>query len=321
MIRILFLSATALLLWQTHGQADPLPCSGVCTNSHDPSIIRRDSDGRYFRFSTGGKVAIHTAPSLDGPWTYQCAMLPSGSVINNPGRNDIWAPDAAKVGDTYYIYYSVSTFGSQNSAIGFATSPTMDCNSFNDHGSVVTSYSGSRFNTIDGNLFFAGGKYYLNFGSFWDGLYQVEMANPPTAAVSAPRQITYEPSGSRAIEAPFMIFNNNYYYLFFSNGVCCGYDSKRPPPGEEYKVKVCRSPSATAGFVDKNGRSCTSGGGTVILGSHGNIYGPGGQGIYNDPINSWIIYYHYVDTRIGFSDGAKRFGWNKINWVDGWPSV
>lgn len=67
----------------------PEACSGVCNNSHDPSIIRRN-DGTYFRFSTGGKIAIHTAPSLTGPWAYQGAALPSGSSINLAGNQDLW---------------------------------------------------------------------------------------------------------------------------------------------------------------------------------------------------------------------------------------
>jgi arabinan endo-1,5-alpha-L-arabinosidase len=29
--------------------------------------------------------------------------------------------------------------------------------------------------------------------------------------------------------------------------------------------------------VDANGVACTEGGGTVVLESHGNVYGPGGQ--------------------------------------------
>lgn len=50
---------------------------------------------------------------------------------------------------TYYVYYSVSSFGSQNSGIGLATSPTLDCGSFTDHGSVgVVSKTGSAYNAI-----------------------------------------------------------------------------------------------------------------------------------------------------------------------------
>jgi hypothetical protein len=34
-----------------------------------------------------------------------------------------------------------------------------------------------------------------------------------------------------------------------------------------------------------------------------------------------ILYYHYVDTRVGFGDGDKKFGWNKIDFSSGWPVV
>lgn len=72
-----------------HGYANPLACSGVCTNAHDPALIRRD-DGTYYRFSTGGKIAIHSSPSLTGPWTYKGAAIPKGSSINLNGNTDLW---------------------------------------------------------------------------------------------------------------------------------------------------------------------------------------------------------------------------------------
>lgn len=72
------------------GYADPMACSGVCNNAHDPALIRRDSDGRYYRFSTGGKIAIHSAPSINGPWTYLRAAIPAGSKINLAGKDDLW---------------------------------------------------------------------------------------------------------------------------------------------------------------------------------------------------------------------------------------
>ena len=69
--------------------AVPLSCTGVCTNAHDPALIRRD-DGTYFRFSTGGKIAIHSAPSITGPWTYKGAAISNGSIINKSGKDDLW---------------------------------------------------------------------------------------------------------------------------------------------------------------------------------------------------------------------------------------
>ncbi|KAM0718104.1 hypothetical protein Q7P37_006436 [Cladosporium fusiforme] len=289
-----------------YAYANPEPCSGVCINAHDPTIIRRDSDGTYFRLSTGGKVAIHSAPALSGPWTYKCAMLPSGSSIQLEGNQDLWAPDVAKVGNEYYVYYTVSAFGGQNSAIGLATSATMDCGSFKDLGSTgVESRTGDPYNAIDGNLLRDGNAWQFSFGSFWSGLYQTNMADPPVKSSGSDRQLATATSTT----------------FFFSAGKCCGYDASRPAPNEEYKIKVCRSNSATGGFVDADGTSCTEGGGTVVLESHNNVYGPGGQGVYNDPTEGWVLYYHYVDTSIGFGDGQKQFGWNKIAWNNGWPTV
>jgi arabinan endo-1,5-alpha-L-arabinosidase len=83
------LTTLCLLASSALAYAEPGACSGICNNSHDPSIIRR-SDGTYFRFSTGGKIAIHTAPSLEGPWEYNGPLLPDGSSIDIPGNQDLW---------------------------------------------------------------------------------------------------------------------------------------------------------------------------------------------------------------------------------------
>ncbi|KAF2027131.1 endo-1,5-alpha-L-arabinosidase [Setomelanomma holmii] len=303
------------------GYANPMTCTGTCTNAHDPALIRRD-DGTYYRFSTGGKIAIHSAPSITGPWTYKGAAIPNGSKINLNGKNDLWAPDVTKVGDTYYLYYSVSAFGVQDSAIGVATSTNLD--TWTDLGATgISSSSGKNYNAIDGALYWDGSKFVMSFGSFWNDLYSVNMNNPPTqiASGSASVNIAYKPDGEHAQEAAFIAKNGDYHYLFFSIGKCCGYDTSRPAAGAEYKIQVCRSTSANSGFVDKSGKKCTEGGGTTVLESHDWVYGPGGQGVYYDPSLGPVLYYHYVDTRVGYADGQKRFGINKIDFSSGWPVV
>jgi hypothetical protein len=45
------------------------------------------------------------------------------------------------------------------------------------------------------------------------------------------------------------------------------------------------------------------------------------RGVFTDPSLGPILYYHYVDTTIGYADGQKRFGWNQINFSSGWPVV
>ncbi|RYP08216.1 hypothetical protein DL764_002031 [Monosporascus ibericus] len=320
MITVRSVAAAAIpLLGSALGYAKPNACSGVCVNTHDPSIIRRD-DGTYFRFSTGGRIAVHSAPDITGPWSYEGAALPAGSVIDNPGNQDLWAPEVVKVGNTYYMYYSVSTFGSQVSAIGVATSPSLDMNTWTDLGAIVQSSTGSPFNAIDPSLLNADGQFLLTFGSFWEDIHQVPLADPAAPATETPHQIAFDPVTTEE-EGPALFHYGDFYYLFYSKGKCCGYDTDRPTTGGEYKIMVCRSSSPTGGFVDANGMDCSNGGGTVVLESHDNIYGPGGQGVYDDPAHGPILYYHYVDTNIGFADGDKQFGWNNIDFSSGWPVV
>jgi arabinan endo-1,5-alpha-L-arabinosidase len=188
-----------------------------------------------------------------------------------------------KVGNRYYLYYSVSSFGVQDSAIGLARSSTMDAGTWTDLGSTgITSSSAKPYNAIDSNVFQVGSNYYSTFGSFWKGIYQVQMKSNPTITAGSATQLASTSDGE-VIEGSFMYKHGNYYYRFYSKGSCCGYDKTRPAAGKEYRVLVCRSSSPTGDFKDKNGIACTNGGGTVVLASHGWVYGPGGQGVLDGP--------------------------------------
>lgn len=228
----------------------PLECSGICVNTHDPSLIQHN-DGTYYRFATGGGIPIHTAPSVQGPWSFAGDVLEGGSTIAHPNSGDAWAPDVHLVGDTYYCYYTLSEFGTQNSVIGVATSPSMEPASWTDHGSTgVESSSGDEYNTIDANLFQEDGGYHLNFGSFWGDLYQTPMSSDAlTSAGDSSTQLAYNSTSASASEAAYLFKHDSYYYLFWSSGDCCGYDDDIPAPGEEYKIMVCRSDSVKGEYV------------------------------------------------------------------------
>lgn len=96
--------------------------------------------------------------------------------------------------------------------------------------------------------------------------------------------IAYNATTTHPVIGPSMFYGDDYYYLLFSSVICCGYDTSLPVAGEEYKIMMYRSKSATSGFVDKNGISCLESGGS-ILESGGSIlmelsgtkYSPGGQ--------------------------------------------
>ncbi|KAK2071248.1 hypothetical protein P8C59_005686 [Phyllachora maydis] len=297
---------------------EPGACTGDCF-AHDPALVRRASDGAYFRFNTGNEIGIWKAGNVTGPWVYQGKALPSGSSVKQAGNTDLWAPDVQLVGTRYMMYYTVSTGGSHTSAIGYASSPTMEHGSWIDHGGVgISSNSARPYNAIDANLIRAGSSYYLSFGSYWKNIFQVKLNDEATAASGASYQIAYNASGKHSVEGSFMWHHDDYYYLFFSSGACCDYDKSRPAAGGEYKIFVCRSASVKGPYVDADGRNCTDGGGTLVLASHGNVYGPGGQGVLEDAAGT-ILYYHYANTEIGLGDGQYQFGWNLLGWADGWP--
>ncbi|KAL4812879.1 glycosyl hydrolase [Aspergillus spinulosporus] len=320
-----------LSLFSSTSYPAPNTCSGDCW-AHDPGLYQRVSDGKYFRFATGSGIYIHSADTLFGPWKAVGEALPNGTVINHPGRNRLWAPDIHydQATKTYHMYYTVSTLGSRNSMIGLASSPDLMPESWTDHGAVIRSTNEDRYNAIDGNWIEIDGVSFLNFGSYWDGLFQIPLSftqdggskderHATHDAKDALSHLAYNATGHHRIEAPFIFQHGGWYYLLFSSGRASNYDTTLPAQGEEYKIMVCRSRSGREDFVDRSGKSCLESGGTILLASHGSIYGPGGQGVLKDKQHGLVLYYHYADKDIGLSTHQYQFGWNVLRWEDGWP--
>ena len=230
------------------------------------------------------------------------------------------------VNNKFYLYYAAvrdAPLKRQNlAAIGVATSSTMDIGSRKDLGGIGIQSSGnSKDNAIDPNLFEENGNMYMLFGSHRMGLFQASMKNPPTAVIPDTYiKLAYQPK-NHAIEGATMFKYGRFNYLFFSHGDCCKYDKKKLAEGNEYKIKVCRSKPGIVDFRDKNNTRCTDGEGTVLFKSEGDVYGPGGQGVYDDEKYGPVLYYHYVNKTIGYADGQKQLGWNKLDFSSGWPIV
>jgi arabinan endo-1,5-alpha-L-arabinosidase len=87
---------------------------------------------------------------------------------------------------------------------------------------------------------------------------------------------------------------------------------------------VGRSKSPSGPFVDDLGNTLTEDldppTGTVILQSHDNVYAPGGQSIFHDPVSDRdLIVYHYVPLdELG---GPSFLGINFLDFSSGWPVI
>ncbi|KAJ4989614.1 arabinan endo-alpha-l-arabinosidase a [Stagonosporopsis vannaccii] len=314
---------------------DPGPCYGNISWIHDPSIIYED--GTYWRFSTSGNIAIATAPSIRGPWTYQGPLLTEGTKIQVSPDQDIWAPSVSKFDGLYYVHYSVSTMGSQASQIGLATADSLS-GPWTDHGSLNLPRHPS-YNLIDPYVYQDKSEdaLYFTFGSYWSGIQQFSllshhrlMALDGSIAQIDDIQaiVTNSTAGAAVVEGAITHKHNDSYYLFFSVGACCNTPATSlAPPGNEYHVAVCRAEAVTGPYFDREGRDCrTQNGGTTILASHGDVYAPGGQGIMRLPDQGGeegrdVIYYHYVKLSVGFEAQDFFFGWNYLEWRDEWPVV
>lgn len=325
----------------------------VLSGIRDPSLIRRQSDGKYFLFGTNGNCTLHTATSINGPWTRQV-----GGALNI--NQTCVAPQVYQVDDTYYMYYSQHTGPTTDwyytANIHVASSPTMEQGSWTTHGEMSIPLNNAKlanhastdgYNVLDASLLVANSsagaqEYYLSFGSYYSGLYQTPLSSPTDlssdVSVEGMNRLEWNSTGGHSTEGSFQfawpVDGATKYFLFFSSGQCCKFNQNGVPAvGDAYKIMVCRSDAPTGPFVDDQGKDCvTENGGTMVLASHDAVYAPGGQGVmYSDEVDSVVMYYHYspVNTTaktllpdLSVNDNGAKFGWNKLQFNEnGWPEI
>jgi hypothetical protein len=108
--------------------------------------------------------------------------------------------------------------------------------------------------------------------------------------------------------------HGGYYYLFVNWGLCCqGVNST-------YNIRVGRSTSPSGPFLAQNGVNMINQGGTLFLGSSGNIIGPGQIGILAEGEQSWFSYHYYNGAST--PPGNPTYNLQQLYWTyDGWPSA
>lgn len=300
---------------------EPVTNDGRSVGVHDPSTVVVDA-GTYWLFATGRGIKSWHSSDLEhwyrGPEVFE--SMPDWVKTEVPGynarRGDAWAPDVIRVGNRWLLYYSVSVFGQQTSAIGLASNSTLDSRSsaykWRDEGPVIVSKRGDDYNAIDPALILDSKKrLWMTFGSFWKGIFLVELA-PLTGKL---RQSSARPirlASNSQIEAAYLHEHDGWFYLFVNWGLCCrGADST-------YEIRVGRSREITGPYRDHDGKAMTDGGGTLLLGTSGRFIGPGHAGIVTKGGVDWFSF-HFYD---GDNHGQPTLGLRKLTWdADGWPVV
>ncbi|MFC7813761.1 MULTISPECIES: arabinan endo-1,5-alpha-L-arabinosidase [unclassified Streptomyces] len=318
--RILTAAATAALVallphtaQAAQSYPDPRPITGQ-EIIHDPTVLRLKSGG-YVAYSTGGVIGARL--SEDGRhWD------DAGNAFGKPpawwyeynDTGDPWAPDLTYRAGRYWLYYAVSSWGTNHSAIGVATSSTGLPGTWTDHGKVFSSETTDTWNAIDPAVVRADGRLWMSFGSYWSGIRMVELDPETGKAVEGAEvhHLATRPDEPYAVEGPEIVKHGRYYYLFASHDACCsGVDST-------YKIKVGRSTSVTGPYVDSTGKPLLEGGGDLLLAGHGRYIGTGGQSVFRDRGRDWLAY-HYYDKQ---DSGTPKLGLNELNWArNGWPTV
>jgi arabinan endo-1,5-alpha-L-arabinosidase len=286
---------------------------------HDPSTIVK-CDGEYWIFYTGRGVPSYHSRDLmtwqTGPQVFTSAPAWTEEAVPAHRGISYWAPDVQHVGDRYLLYYSISTFGKRDSAIGLATNPTLNPNDaafgWKDQGEVVRSTSTNNFNTIDPAIFHdTDGKLWLSFGSYWSGIKLIQL-DPKTGKRMVADSPIYSLAHWDSIEASYLYQHGGYYYLFLNWGICCrGTNST-------YEIRVGRSKEVTGPYLDQNGADMRNGGGTLILGTQQKFIGPGHAGIYSENGTNWFSCHFYDGTR----GGASTLAILPMRWTtNDWPEI
>ncbi len=286
---------------------------------HDPTTPLR-AEGAWWVFGTGKLVLTarsadlltwqRVGPALSAPpaWAHE--------VAPNNKKDYYWAPDLVHVGGRYLLYYSVSEFGKNTSAIALATSPSLDPavpnHAWVDRGTVIRSDPADDYNAIDPSVLAdADGRLWMAFGSFWRGLFLVEL-DPATGLRLNPGTEPVHLAAAKEIEAPTLYRRHAYYYLFFNEGQCCKGVSST------YRVRVGRSRVITGPYIDDAGRDLREGGGREFIGTQGKFIGPGHVGLFKEGDTEWVSMHFYDGTR----NGQPVLGLRRLAWTpDGWPFI
>lgn len=329
---------------------------------HDP--VMAEEDGTFYLFGTGNGVDVWRSEDLESwdrlPVVFEETPAWLMEILPEFERH-IWAPDVVEHEGTFYLYYSVSAFGRNNSAIGVVTNETLDPDSpdyeWVDHGPVVRSVPGrDNWNAIDAAVFFdREGTPWMSFGSHWGGLklakldaddltrleddrsvqewhtiaarHRYDRLDEFDAGDSANPELDYDALYPETITELNRLSESGAIeapFVIEHGGwyyLFVSWDRCCRGVESTYKVLVGRSQEPTGPFLDRAGQDLRWGGGTLAVEGFGES-DRWAAGGHNSAYTFGGTDYLVFHAYDKTANGLPRFMLREIEWDrEGWPTV
>lgn len=292
-----------------------LELSGL-VSSHDPTIVKEN--GVYYRFQTGEGLPFFKSKDLRH-WEITGLVFkqnPDWTKEKIPGSTSFWAPEIVRRDGWWRVYYSVSTFGSNRSAIGMVRSKTLDVDSpdygWEDLGPVIESKPEDNFNCIDPAVFKdSDGHDKFLFGSFWGGLQLLDLDDDGFVKNGqVPRNVASRKTDPNPVEGGFVFPHEGKFYLFASHDFCCR------GTASTYHIVYGVASSAEGPYLDEEGVDMRESGGTTLRDgfSFAKWAGPGHNSVFKDDDGKIYMVYHGYDRE---DDGKFKLLVEEIRIEDG----
>ncbi len=309
----------------------------------DPSIIR-GRDGLWYAYGTrtrliGGSTTRHTVPTLSSPDLVNWTFVGDGiGEANWPSwldaGSEVWGPAVEAFGDEYRLYFvgiDIPGYPLPNKGIGVATGPTPTGPWTVTDAPLIPprQYQRPPGDTWSSEAILApdvltalDGRRYLYYGGFNGGIHVQPLSADGLRPVGDRTKIVEEAH----LEGPYVVQHDGWYYLLASSDHCC---EGRTVSG--YASWVGRSRSPLGPFADRAGVPLLDRrpGGTPVLAGNGNRWvGTGSNATVTDLAGRDWMAYHATDRDHAYlDDGRPSSGLrrnlmlDRIDWIDGWPSV
>ncbi|HSC66310.1 MAG TPA: family 43 glycosylhydrolase, partial [Cellvibrio sp.] len=235
---------------------------------HDPSVIF--ANNQYYVF--GSHLSVAKSPDLMRWSRVADGVNSNNRIFNNvtselsealtwAQTNTLWAPDVAYINGRYLMYYNACKGDSPVSALGIASSSTIE-GPYTDNGLILRSgmwgqisedgtvYNGQTHpNAVDPTVFYDNtNRLWMIYGSYSGGIFIMQLNASTGFPISGQGYGKHLMGGNHSvIEGAYVIFSpeTNYYYMFVSFG---GLDA-----AGGYNIRVSRSRNPNGPYLDAKG--------------------------------------------------------------------